>query len=371
MMRALTFAFAPLLAVHALPAQSYMERSPGISGTWTLDRSEAAFSFAHRFEFLNGGDEVINVPTLDFAIGLPLGLTAGLDYTSNSEIVPSRLGQNETQYWLKRAVGIGEHARFSGLAAYNTNARSLDGALSARTAFGPVALLGELRGFSHRYGEDRPGMAGTVGAVLRLTPYLGISGDVGQAFFGDSPPAVWSAGVALAIPGSPHTLSMHATNGGAITLQGAAHRKEIGAEKRRYGFIFTVPLGTGARWARIFRPGREEALPMPPAAPMAAAPEAGAAEAPVGSPGADSVAVTVEIRQVAYAQKTVRIHAGQSVAWVNRDPLQHTVTGDDGKWSSPLLSEGQRFVQRFDRPGRYKYHCLPHPQMQAVVIVEK
>jgi len=105
---------------------------------------------------------------------------------------------------------------------------------------------------------------------------------------------------------------------------------------------------------------------------MSAAPDSATSTGNAAAPAAaDSVAARVEIRQIAYTVKTVRIHAGQSVEWINRDPLQHTVTGDNGKWSSPLISEGQRYVQRFDQPGRYKYHCLPHPQMQAVVIVEK
>lgn len=365
-MRGLLLSLAPLLASQPLDAQSFLDRSPGIAGTWTVDRGEGAFVFAHRFELMSGGDEVLNVPTLTVAVGLPWGLTAGLDYTSNSEIVVDNLSGNETQYWLKRAVGLGERAGLAGLVAYNTAAESVDGALSARGGAGPVSLLGELRGFSRRFGEDEPGVAGAVGAVLHLTPYLGVSGDVARPFWGDSPATVWSAGLGIAIPGSPHTLSMHATNGGALTLQGSSLKKQLGSQDVRYGFVFTVPLGSGSRWARIFRPGEG-----PPAAP-APAPAAPQVQSQPGTEApADSAAATVEIRQVAYGPKTVRIRAGQSVAWVNRDPLQHTVTSDDGRFESGVMNEGARFVQRFDTPGRYRYHCMPHPQMKAVVIVEK
>jgi plastocyanin len=357
-MRALLLALASLAAL-PLSAQSFLDRSPGIAGTWTVERGEGAFVFAHRFELMDGGDEVLNVPTLTLALGLPLGLTAGLDYTSNSEIVGTNLGGNETQYWLKRAVDFGGRAAVSGLVAYNTAARSVDGAVSARGGVGPLTLLGELRGLGRRLGEDEPGVAGSVGAVLRATPYLGLAGDVARPFWG-SQAAVWSAGLGIAIPGSPHTLSLHATNGGALTLQAASLRKQVGSEDLRYGFVFTAPLGSGSRWARIFRPGDP---PLPPG-PAATIPGGVAVEA-------DSAAVTVEMRQVAYGPKTVRIRAGQSVAWVNRDPLQHTVTADDGGWDSGVMDEGARYVRRFDTPGRYRYHCTPHPQMKGVVVVER
>ena len=55
---------------------------------------------------------------------------------------------------------------------------------------------------------------------------------------------------------------------------------------------------------------------------------------------------------------------------MNLDPIEHTATADDGSWGSPLLKEGERYVRRFEQPGRYPYHCTPHPQMQGVVIVE-
>ena len=335
-------------------AQSVLERSPNIHGVWTIPSGTAAFVFAHRFEFFRGGDELFNVPTLTAAVGLPLGLTAGLDYSSYSEVVPARLTGNETQYWLKRRVPAGGMADVAALVAYNSAAASWDGAVNVGRRLGPLDLFGELRGFSDRFGLGEPGVAGAVGAGIRLTPYLGLTGDVGRVLDEDSIPSTWSAAVAVVIPGSPHTFSLQATNGGAITLQGASREKVAGREGRtRYGFVFTVPLGTASRWARIFRPG-----PSPPPPPE------------VGSEAPDTVAATVEMRLVAFTPPEIRIRAGESVAWINRDPIEHTATADDGRWGSELLKEGERYVRRFDRPGRYPYHCTPHPQMRGVVIVE-
>lgn len=343
---------ALLGSVRGLAAQSVLERTPNLHGVWTLDAGSAAFVFAHRFELISGGDELFNVPTLSLALGLPLGFTAGLDYSSFSEIVESNRAGNEAQYWVKRRFGLSPSAAVAGLLGYNSAARSIDAAVTGRQSVGPFSLSGELRGFSDLFGTGTAAGAGAVGLGVRLTPYLGVNADIGRVLTQNSFPSVWSAAVAVAIPGTPHTFSLQATNGGAITMQGAVREKVLGAEEVRYGFVFTVPLGTGSQWSRIVRP-------------PAAAATAAVAERP------DSVAARVEIRMIAFGPNEVRIKPGQSVEWVNRDPVVHTATANDRSWSSELLQEGQRYVRRFDRPGRYPYHCVPHPQMTGVVIVEE
>lgn len=329
-------------------AQSVLDRSPNLHGTWGLRAGHASFAFAHRFELLNGGDQLINVPTLTLALGLPWGLTAGLAYTSNSEIVARQVGSNETEYWLKRGLTLAPGTAVAGIIAYNGLAESVDGAMSLRAERGRLALMGEARAFSDIFGTGEPGFAAALGAIARVTPYLGISADAGRVLSADSFATVWTAGLSIAIPGSPHTFSLHATNGGAMTLQGASRDKVIGPEAVRYGFEFTVPLGNGSQWARIVRPG-------PPV--------------PVSSPSGEAAAVQVPIRMIAYMPPEIHIQAGQSVEWINYDPTPHTVTGDDG-WASDVMPEGGRYVRRFDQPGRYPYRCLPHPQMTGVVIVD-
>lgn len=332
----------------AAEAQSALGHPPNLRGEWPLDRWQTAFVIGHRFEFIQGGDELINLPTMTLAMGLFERLAVGLDYTSNSEIVPDKLGGNETQYWasvplLRRNRGV-LHA----LLARNSAARSTDASLTARARAGPLSILAEGRAFSNALGTGSGGAAIAGGAVLHLTRYLELAGDVGRILEPDTLASVWSAGVALAIPGTRHTLSLHATNVGAATLQSASRRKVLGREPVRYGFTFSAPLGSRAQWARIFRP--------PPADPAG---------------DADTTAVLVEMRMLAFTPREIRIRAGGSVTWVNRDPLEHTVTADDGSWTSPLLGEGGRYRRAFPRPGRYTFHCTPHPQMTGVVIVEE
>lgn len=332
-------------------AQSVLGRSPNLRGPWTLDQWQTAFVLNHRFEFLEGGDQLFNVPTLTLGISLPAGLALGLDFTSNSEIVHERRGENETQYWLGGGIGQGRRHGLEALVAYNSAARSMDGSLTGRTRLGSVSLLSELRGFSDVLGTGESGAAIAGGAVLHLTPYLELSADLAQMLQPDTLSSVWSAGVGVMIPGTPHTFSIHATNSGALTLQSASRPKAVGPKPVRYGFAFTVPLGSRAQWARIFRRGPPPAAAVTPSDTVAAA-------------------QSVDMRAVAFTPSEVRIRAGEAVAWINSDPLEHTVTSDDGTWGSRVLREGERYVRVFAQPGRYTYHCVPHPQMTGVVIVE-
>jgi plastocyanin len=332
-----------------ISAQSALGHSPNMRGEWPLQRWQTVFVFSHRFEFISGGDELINLPTLSLGMGLPARVAIGLDFTSNSEIVATKLGGNETQYWLRTPSLGGGSARLDGLVAYNTAAQSTDGALTGTVRLGPLSFIAEARAFSNVLGLDRGGAAIAGGTAFRLTRYLELSGDIGRMLEPDSLSSVWSAGVAMAIPGTPHTFSLHATNVGAVTLQSVSRRKVLGSESVRYGFEFTVPLGTRAQWASIFR-------------------RDGAHE-PIGDGLAS--AARVEMRMVAFAPGEVRIRAGETIVWVNHDPLAHTVTADDRSWGSELLTEGQRYTRTFTQPGRYPYHCTPHPQMTGVVIVEE
>jgi plastocyanin len=336
-----------ILAATPLPAQSTLGSSPNVRAAWTAVAGQTVLRIGHRFEVMDGGNQLLNVPTLTVGAGLGRGLALGLDYTSNSEIVPGRLGEAEVQPWLAWRADAGSRLSVGIVAAWNSAARSADAALTVAGRTGVLTLLGELRGFSDALGGDASGASGTIGAAVRLTPHLELSADAGRYLSPDTLATVWSAGVAMAIPGTPHTLSLHATNGGATTLQGAAHPKLLGPESVRYGFVFTIPLGSRRQWGQIFSRGEGS-----------------------DQPALAEAAAVIEIRMIAWAPTEVRIRAGESVAWINHDPLPHTVTADDGSWRSGEFGQGGVYVRRFDRPGRYTYHCIPHPQMTGVVIVE-
>ncbi len=81
----------------------------------------------------------------------------------------------------------------------------------------------------------------------------------------------------------------------------------------------------------------------------------------------------VAVRNFTFEPAEVRVAAGERVTWVNCAPTSeegHTTTSDTGIWNSPLLVTGDFFTQAFNQPGRFTYHCTPHPFMQATVVVQ-
>lgn len=103
------------------------------------------------------------------------------------------------------------------------------------------------------------------------------------------------------------------------------------------------------------------------------APPEGECRIGVGSTVVGSVQALVAIRNFAFHPRTLRVPRGTTVTWVNCEPeniAPHTSTSDAALWDSPLLQPGATYSRTFDRPGTFPYHCVPHPFIQATVIVE-
>lgn len=96
----------------------------------------------------------------------------------------------------------------------------------------------------------------------------------------------------------------------------------------------------------------------------------GVTETPGQDLCASPTASTVQIRNFAFGSGEIRVSRGTKVTWVNCDSEAHTSTADAGGWDSGLLSPKSSYSRTFDQPGRYTYHCAPHPFMTGVVVVE-
>jgi plastocyanin len=225
----------------------------------------------------------------------------------------------------------------------------VDGEVSLARRLGPVRLLGTVRGISSGYDVQRSLWGVGSGAVVRVTSWLSLAGDVFglvNAPDGAGLGTAWGAGAQLRIPYSPHTFSIQVTNTQSASIEGSS-RGVRGAHMA--GFEFTIPLTL----SRYF--GRRGA-----AVPGKAA----------GVPPATAGATVVRIASLAFDGRVTRVRAGSTVRWVNDDQLQHSVTADDGAFDSGLIEPGRMYERLFDRPGDYAYHCTPHPFMTGHVIVE-
>ncbi len=365
---------AVLTIAGPLGAQPLTERSPNLEGTWVTSPRNLHFQFAHRFEMAgtdaNIGDIfsdgfLVNYPTFALTYGVVPGLMTGVRYSSKSAVMG---GLNEWQPYLKWApfpLGLSKWS-LSLTGAYNGAAKSADGELAAQAdLWKRVILLGSARAFTNTFGTDTASLALAVGAGLRLNRYVTLAGDVTDIVLGlEDTPLAWSAGIHFGIPHTPHTFSIMATNVTSGTLQGTSTglREEV-----FWGFEFTVPFSGFARWGKILDPG-------------SAGGDAGAADATIrgaampgsgvviGSNG-NSAAIEIDIENFAFEETDLQITAGTTVRWVNKDPVAHTSTADDGRWGSPLIGPGETFEVTFLKAGEYAYHCTPHPFMTAVIRV--
>jgi plastocyanin len=102
-------------------------------------------------------------------------------------------------------------------------------------------------------------------------------------------------------------------------------------------------------------------------------PVAGECTVSLESPVIGSVGTVVALQNFDFQPAEVRIPVGARVTWLNCEGTNidaHTTTSDTGVWESDQLRAGASFSRVFDQPGRFEYHCEPHPFMTGVVIVE-
>ena len=97
---------------------------------------------------------------------------------------------------------------------------------------------------------------------------------------------------------------------------------------------------------------------------------AGGGTATTGGASIPAGAVVVTMQNTAFVPAQVTVKVGQTVAWVNRDPMQHDVVANDGFFRSQLLDTNQVFTFTFSKAGSFPYYCAIHPQMTGTVTVQ-
>lgn len=81
--------------------------------------------------------------------------------------------------------------------------------------------------------------------------------------------------------------------------------------------------------------------------------------------------VEVGIEKYLFTPQEISIRQGDTVKWVNHEKrTSHSVVfpQEGGRESERLFPE-ESWERRFELPGRYEYHCGPHPEMKGVVLV--
>jgi len=308
-----------------------LDRTPNLSGGWSGQPGVIYFNFLHRFTRSAAPErQVSNTPT--FLLGYaPIARSlVGVNYATRSDLV----ARFPNEYEL-----FGRYELLHGVAlegAYNNASQSIDGEVSLARSISRLRLMAAGRAFSKGYGGDSARFAVAGGASLRLSNSIALAGDVATLLERSALEKVaWGAALQIAIPTTPHTLSLQVANTNTNTLEGASR-----GGTRRYGFEFTIPLHL-ARFRGTH--AAEQVVP--------------------------SNATHVSMKNLQYMPAALKVPAGTTIAWKNDDQLAHTVTAADSSWTSPLLQPGKSFVRTFDQPGVYEIHCTPHPFMKMTVEV--
>ena len=427
-MRLLAFAFAMGFPC-ASGAQSLLERTPNVSGNWPGASGTLYFHFVHRFAASDGPErKVSNVPTFLVAAGLPMRLLAGFNYSTNSTLAPRFPNEWELfARWMPLSEDLGSPVDLGAQVGYNNAADGVDAEASIAKKLGVGRVIVAARALSDpvEAGNQRFALAG--GATVRLGQFIALAGDVGSLLDRDSTERIaWSAGFHFAIPLTPHTVSLHATNAMITTLQGVSR----GASSIRYGFEFTIPLTLRRYFGRraeqnsatdssvavalSSEPARNSIANVPRAdsTRVAATPPAAQPSTPPPSPSTPQPRVESEtsrvepprtatpsrpttrprgsasaprpaaprpparvtktsIKNVTYLQPRLQITVGTTVEWTNTDPMPHSVTAVDRSFDSGLINPGKTYRHTFTKAGTFSFFCVPHPFMKGTVIVKE
>ena len=89
----------------------------------------------------------------------------------------------------------------------------------------------------------------------------------------------------------------------------------------------------------------------------------------VAASGIAASSTAVSITSTGFHPSRVTVAAGDSVTWTNNDAVRHQVVGNDGSFSSPVLSAKQSFTHEFKAGGTFVYHDGLHPTLRGGVTV--
>jgi plastocyanin len=79
--------------------------------------------------------------------------------------------------------------------------------------------------------------------------------------------------------------------------------------------------------------------------------------------------VTVLMQGLKFAPKRVTIHKGQTVEWIDKDLVDHSVVAKG--IASPDFAQGETWTHTFDSAGVIRYHDGLNPKMKGTLVVKR
>jgi len=77
---------------------------------------------------------------------------------------------------------------------------------------------------------------------------------------------------------------------------------------------------------------------------------------------------TVTIDGARFSPAELTVGAGDTIVWVNKDILAHTVTAKDGRFDSKVIAPGKSWRLVVKRKGAVPYVCAFHPMTGTLTV---
>jgi plastocyanin len=79
----------------------------------------------------------------------------------------------------------------------------------------------------------------------------------------------------------------------------------------------------------------------------------------------------VSIDNFTFTPQSLKVKAGTTVTWTNKDDIPHGIASSDNAFKkSKALDTDDSFSYTFTTPGTFQYFCYIHPHMVGTVVVE-
>lgn len=88
--------------------------------------------------------------------------------------------------------------------------------------------------------------------------------------------------------------------------------------------------------------------------------------------------VTIDLKDIAFAPKNIRVDPGTKITWINSDEVEHYTNTDSHPAHTYYLAQNSKALKKGDKysitltaPGAYPYHCSAHADsMSGNIVVE-
>ena len=228
------------------------------------------------------------------------------------------------------------------------------------------------RGAARSY-TNLPAAVGVHGAIDARTNRIVWQHEVDAGLLGTSGPLATAGGLLFRGSGDGAFQAYDARTGAALWrfqtgvrgARGPAMTYEAGGEQ-----YVAVAMGPEL-WAFKLGGTLPEAAPPPAARPR-----------PAGRPTSEIMTSTLvrsaergvghryAVDEHAFDPPRARVSAGTIVTFVNSGDVTHTVTAQDGSWTTGPLLRAQSGYVRLQQAGTFTYHCEDHPWAMGQITVE-